>query len=397
MKNTTNDAVPKLGIDGPVIVQGSLNPVFRGLSDRNLLCSACGHVLVDRYEPRKLIGLGIECFKCKTVTTSAPWPSDEALPTNLVTCGKEGRFLIKGTVDQSGNATLASDQEIERIKKLVGVAQDQSGSIDLSAEGLENLSMEINVLTNNSMARALGETRRAFNKGNTQFTKYPPAWAMVHLERQLANGEINIVGIDGTAIAYIQWLKHAANRWRHHPLFNSVARGLVHEFHHSLTFLVIASYLSDHGNPIGFTNTDVAVGQSPDLYVNIGPATRLSIEVKAPDELHWPASVPTPERLALIIERQAKAARGQITGESGGILVLGAFHPNHGFDDMLADAVKKVVFEKQISKRFAAIASVSFSSIDVNTVHPSKLTSNAQCCVSIELNPRFPEPNPIRR
>jgi hypothetical protein len=63
---------------------------------------------------------------------------------------------------------------------------------------------------------------------------------------------------------------------------------------------------------------------------------------------------------------------------------------------MFADTVKRVVQEKQISKRFAAIAGVSFSSIALDALAPDKLMSGAGCRVSIALNPRFAGPNPIR-
>lgn len=383
-------------ISGPVVVQGSPLPVFRGRSNSGLFCASCGQVLVDGYEPRKLIDLGIACFQCNTVTRTALWPSNEALPHNLVTMGDQGRYLVKGTVDQSSDVTLISDQEIQRIRQLIGVAEARAGPIVLSLDGLRMLETEMNILSDNAMARALGDTRKAFAKGNKQFTKYPPAWAIVHLERQITKGHIDVSGIDGMALAYLQWLRHSSTRWRHHPLFALVARGLVHEFHHSMTLLVIASYLSDHGNSISFTNTNAAEGRSPDLYVNIGPTARLSIEVKAPEAFHWPETIPTPAKVTRIVEAQAKAARGQMTGGAGGILVLGAFHRDTTFEPMLTACIKDVLQTKQISKRIAAIATISLTSVELGEDVLDNLTSNAQAAVSIELNPRFAGPNPIR-
>jgi hypothetical protein len=392
------DEVPKELIStGTVLVQGSLQPVFRGHTQVSLNCSACGFELVVGYEPRKLIDLGIKCFKCKAITKTDQWPSDEALPHTLVSCGADGFYELAGPADLSKDVAFISDQEIQRIENLTGVrvTVPSNTSLDFSLDGLAALEVEINSLCGNALSKALGDTRRALKKGGENFIKYPPAWAIIHLQRQIANNSFGVNGVDGIAWAYISSLKLAASRWRHHPLFPSVAKGLVYEFHHSLTLLLIASYLSDHGNQIGFTDASSAMGRSPDLYVNVSPTERLSIEVKTPDELHWPSAVPTSARIEKIIERQARSARDQLTGEAGGVLVLGAFHPTPAFNEVFDMAIKVVTRERQISKRIAAIVGVSISPIGMDRFLPDKLRCSAQFKVSVELNPRFNGSNPI--
>lgn len=377
-------------------MQGSSLPVFRGRGRTSLLCEHCSHVLVEGYEPRKLIAIGIECFQCSRVTRTPEWGAHESLPHNLVTCGSYGRFLLKGTVDLGTDVALSTDQEIARVRSIVGVAAPAPTPLHLTRGGLEALALEINTFTNNAFSRAVGDTRAASAKGNKRFTRYPAAWALVHLERQLSKGVIDLDSADGIALAFLHWLRDAASRWRHHPLFPLVARSLVHEFHHAVTMLVIASYLSEHGNHIGFTNTPMEHGRSPDLYVNTGPTSRLSIEVKAPEPLQWPAREPEAPSLVRIIENQAKASRDQMTGSAGGILVLGAFHPEPRFPALLGAALKRTMTEKKISKRIAAIATVSLSSIVVGSQVKGGIASNLEAVIAVEPNPRFPGRSPVR-
>ena len=137
----------------PVIVQGSTAPVFRGPSGKVLRCDGCAHVLVDGYDPRSLIGVNIECFKCKAITRTDSWPNGEPLPTTLVTLGDAGRFLIKGTVDLKERAAMSCDQEIARVRTGTSPRPQSDANWELSPDSLMVLETELDILTDGAISR----------------------------------------------------------------------------------------------------------------------------------------------------------------------------------------------------------------------------------------------------
>jgi hypothetical protein len=192
---------------------------------------------------------------------------------------------------------------------------------------------------------------------------------------------------------FLQTILHLIARWQHHPLFPLFSKALVHEFHHAMVMLIVASYLADHGNQIGFTNPGTARGRSPDLFVNLGPSDRVGIEVKAPPELQWPNSYPSPERLERAIEKQLKNARGQITSESGGIVVLGSSHLSSDFPEMFEARVASLIERSKVSTRMAAIAGVCLTPVlQLAQSSPAGIKSEVAAKVFVRTNPRFKGP-----
>lgn len=381
----------------PVIVQGSAAPVFRGPSGGAFCCGVCGHVLVDGYDPRSLIAIDIECFKCKAITRTDPWPNVEPLPTTLVTLGDVGRFLIKGTVDLKHRAAMSCDQEIDKMRADTLPKSQSRAKLDLSPGSLMALETELDVLTDGAIQKMVASAKRAHGAGNTTFAqmKSPPVWALVQLHSSLSNGQINMDGLDGIAIAYVQTLRDSLHRWQHHPLFSTIARSLCHEFHHGITAFTVASYLSDHGNDVGITDTSTQPGKSADLFINVARNETLSIEVKCPQAFFWPAQRPNKADMARKIELAIKAARNQITGTAGGIVVIGAGHPVLGFNSELDECIKEVVGSGRVSRRVAAVVGIAFygARIEGRDASGPKITSGGE--VYVTRNPRFPGPNPV--
>jgi hypothetical protein len=151
--------------------------------------------------------------------------------------------------------------------------------------------------------------------------------------------------------------------------------------------LSAAAYLSDVGNEIGITDTKSATGRSPDLYINTRVDGRLSIEVKAPDLFFWPAPKLNLADTEKHIHKALRSARDQLTGEEGGIVVVGASHPGE-YNDIFAKAIENVVNSGKVSTRIAAIVGVCHLPF-INPGH-GKVESGIQANVTFEINPRFP-------
>jgi hypothetical protein len=380
--------------DRPTIVQGSSVPVFVGGGYADFACHNCGHILAKDYNKRSLIAIDIECFRCNNVSRTEEWPLGEVMPARVATMGRgRARFLIGSPVLLHGGAAFSCDAEIDRVRSLTSVAPECPSELDLTVPGLELFEAEINILTGNEFAKMMAAAKRARDVGNLTFTKCPPAWAMQHLKSKANNVPWALNGADNIAIGYLFQLRHFIDRWQHHYLFGLVARSLCSEFHHAMTMLLAASMLSDAGNEIGITNMSTAIGRSPDLYINTFTDRRISIEVKAPNLFFWPSPQLSVADMERQIHRVLRSARDQLTGQDGGVVVLGASGDGEYRKDF-EKAIKNVARSGKVSTRIAAIYGV----LHYFSAHPADglIKFDMDAVVSVETNPRYPGVNPVR-
>lgn len=373
----------------PVLLQGSEHPIFRGEGNEPFSCKSCGHVLVEGHEPRKLIGVDIECAKCGAISTTQLWDEREPLPASLVTLGSSGRFLIKGTVDMVGKAAAIScDEEIARVQANKCQPPPHDG-LDISPDMLAAVTQEVDLWTNGAFSDALSSARRARASGNELFTRCPLAWAVDRVTEALRGGAIDIDGHDAAALLYLEQWRHFSVRWKHHPLFKEViAPALCNEYHHTIALLVCCTYLEEHGNSIGITFTPGEVGKSPDLYINASPNQRVSIEIKAPDALHWPKPLPNQAEIERRVEEQLKAAAKQLTGNAGGVVVIGTNHVDPNLAGRVRAAIESLAARGRISSKITIISSVcahgTITRVDERNVKPE-----IEWNVSVTRNPKF--------
>lgn len=342
----------------PAVVQGGLAPLFKGAGEENLLCS-CGHVLIEGYVARQYIGIGLICFRCKAFMLSDPWPVGEPLPKQIVTLGRSGRYLLGSTVDVTGKAGFTCDQEIERVQHETGVRQPESNNLQLSTDWLDKFQARLNAASEGEMDKCVQSAMRARAGGNKKYLKSPPAWAIGHLRDCLSIAKLDLDHQeDCAALAYIQVLEHLMARWEHHPLFSLMSKAMVLEYPHAITQLIAASYLADHGNEIGFTDLTDLDGRSPDLFLNFNCVERISIEVKAPAELQWPNECPSANRIEKIVMKQIQKAKGQLTGELGGIVVIGASWLSKGAESSFEAVVIDLERRGKISSKITAVVGI---------------------------------------
>jgi len=382
--------------DTSVIVQASHAPVFRGSSSKLFRCNSCGHVLIEGYDSRRLIAIRIECFRCKTITMTDPWPVGEPLPNSLLNLGRAGRIALSDPVDVREGVALSSSSEIERVKGLTGPRAPSRSRWELSRSWLNALETELDILTDGAVQKMAARVRRADRAGNAKYghIEAPPVWAMARLRSALEAGYVDFGGSDGLAFAYVQTLRDCLDRWHDRPRFSEIARSLCYDFHHAVTTLSIASYLSDHGNHIGITHTSAQQGRSPDLFINVDGYDKLSMEVKCPRALFLPSERLTAADLARKLEKEIKSAAGQITG-SGGIVVIGSGRPSDEPDLELTQAIDHIIARGKISRQVAAVSSIQLYSRVPRNQHANERGWTIGGWVHVALNPRFIGPNPV--
>jgi hypothetical protein len=373
----------------PVIVQANRMPAFIGTTATDFLCKSCGNVLVKGHNPRLLVSIDIECFRCKAVTRTESWPDGEPLSKGTVSLGCEDRFLIS-SVELNQQTAISCDEEIIRVRANCGMNPNKGSGLNISIEGLAAFETELDLLTEQQFSKNMARIRRARTRGNDKFADCVPAWAIEHLRSRLLQDRVslNFLGLDGFAVSNLNRLRNVINTWHHNPFFKIVAKSLCSEFHHATTMMVAASYLAQHRNPIGITNTSAEAGRSPDLYVTISPTERLSVEIKAPDLLFFPKSFLEGSILEKHILNQVKSATGQLTGSVGGIVVVGACHaPEHS--EKFDEAIQKIATSGRISDRIAAVSGVFHSSVPDQNDHGTTISFMNPSIFSVYKNPRY--------
>jgi hypothetical protein len=373
----------------PRLVQGGTHPLARGAGGASLVC-ACGSVLVEGYDSRQLIALALEC-RCGTVTNTPPWPECEALPNAGVMMRPRERYVVSQPIELR-RGVLIHEGEITRVRGAIGPRRAPEGVFSLEAAALQQLKSDISGGSPDAFAKAEGKVRQALKLSSGQELQYPAAWAFHHIRTQMERGSIDLHRPqDRVALSFLHWMFNNTARWKHHPLFPRFARGLINDFHHEIAMLTAASFLVDAGNQVGFTFEDRAEGRSSDLYVNMNATQRLSIEVKAPKHLHWPCRVPAAGAVERAIERAAKNAKGQVSGASGALLVVGGFHLSASFAPNLFRTAQHVLEHHRISGSFAAVLTVCYQPVNVEVMVQKDGAARVDSLVQVHLheNPKY--------
>jgi hypothetical protein len=345
----------------PVVVQGSAAPIVNCGPSGVLHCVNCGNVLAQGYEPRYLVALDIECFVCKAITRTPSWPRGEPFPRNPVTFAV-GRYLMEKTVDATGGPVITCVQEIARVAAETGPRDVTHRVLDLSPSALAAFRQQLDLSSGGAFGKVIESTRRAMMHGDARLVEYPVAWACLHLEKSLKSGTLDSStadGADAIAITYLLALDHAVSMWGHHPLFPAFVQALIYDFPHAITTLLTASSFAKQGNAIGFTDEATASGKSPDLFINLTAIKRVSIEVKTVKALHWPKRLPPLAQLESIVLAQLRAARNQITGSEGGVVVLGSLAGAQGSHELLMTAIESCIRRDKVSSRISDVVAFS--------------------------------------
>ncbi len=378
-------------IDGlPAFVQGSTEPLFKGAGDEDFLCE-CGQVLVEGFLARQFIAVGFICYRCKALSKTNVWPKAEPIPKQTICLEAFGKFLLLGTIDVTGSGGFISEQEAARVNLETGARPRRSTPLVLTEEWLDYFQALLNSSSAGAMNKSVDSTMRAKKSKNTNYFRSPPAWAICHLRGCIERCELYLKSPeDCAAIAYIQILQHLTARWQHHPLFLLLSKGMVLEYPHTVTQLTVASYLADHGNDIGFTDMSDVEGRSPDLYINLNFFAKVSIEVKAPSELQWPNPCPSSARLEKIILKSVQKAIGQLTGELGGIVVIGTSWAFRGAEKVFKDVIIDLIKRGKISSKVSGVAGVCMFLAEGDfRVMPGSVNTGFSSDVFVFLNDRF--------
>jgi hypothetical protein len=168
------------------------------------------------------------------------------------------------------------------------------------------------------------------------------------------------VDLDGNTLAELVTTASVFDRWQRHPAYARIVSSLQNgdTVQHAVMTLLVASYLVDAGNGVGVVDEAGLRGRIPDIWVRPTLTERLELEVKSPLDLRAPATLPSEEEAARIIEGQlneaASSKRGQLSPNYSGIVAIGAFHIGHSGLDLLERTTRLVLERQRERKRHVA-------------------------------------------
>lgn len=385
----------------PALVQGSEAPIVirGGETLPPLICENCREsVLVENYLEDCFVGIGLQCFKCKNVTWTPSLPEGEIFPQKTLTLGREGRFLIGASVVNSKDVVMTCDQELDLAESHTAPKSSTTKNLELSVDNIELLITELDVLSGGRFNKYIHSATRSVTHGSVYFRENPLAWSLVLLKNQLVANELTINNPTLVALGFLQSYRDVLARWRNHMHFPILAQEFCAYFYHTLIQLVVASYLTDHGNRIAINVAGEKEGvRNADLYVRLSGSEKLFVEIKGPEAFEWIASDITLGKMKKVVEKCLSNSRGQIDMNNPGILVIGSTCLENDFLAALEKVLRNVLHAKGRSyKAIAGIATVGLKevSLEANRNDGSKVSTAFN--VGMVTNKYFYKDNPVR-
>lgn len=288
-----------------VLIQASAKPIFRGTiaTDSSFRCLSCGNILIENYIERNFVSVRIKCFRCGKLTSTPPLEPGEVLSLRVLTLGSEGDLSIDSTVDAPPGLTITSDQALIATAKLTS-PQPQGLRLDLSEEGIAFLIQRYDEITGNKFAI---QSKIISKTGDSKALRLPFVWSIRHIQSSISYGIINIDDPKTKfGLSCLRLFCDVVGKWQHHPRFITIAKdlGKPESFLHTSAQFIVASYLYQHGNRIGFSLENLHGEANPDLYVTgVQGYDKIYLEIKAPRVLNV---FDQPKLGALVLEKPVK-------------------------------------------------------------------------------------------
>jgi hypothetical protein len=380
--------------DGLSVVQTIDGPAFKGDlgSGVNWHCPGCQAIIAEAVYPGQILNLLFRCYSCGKLSSSAsrvPGQPIAGRPVRL----DHGVFFVK-TVDVSNKPmpvvgyeawnSYINETEAQPtpFSAATGDRIELNGPLlrEYASRAIQLLGSDYPHLLASSKKSAASRTPKKSQPRLVELISYAEEAATM-LERQKPGETISL---DGNKLNELRGTIEIFDRWRNHPAWPSLAKGLTTETEgpHSLMLLTAASYLSDNGNGVGIV-FGKTTGRVPDLWIEPDLTQKVDIEIKTPRTFRnvWPRRL-APDEIETVITKQldksASTRRGQFRKNSG-ILAIGAFHLSTGDLGQMVSVTRKVLERQARENRKPNLVGVLLSEFGYRMIAVSNgnLTSPA--------------------
>ena len=178
-------------------------------------------------------------------------------------------------------------------------------------------------------------------------------------------------------------------------------------FPHEVVKLAAERYLTALGNPVQVPGDQGSGERSPDLLIIVGQNESMAVEVKAPTALQSASGTLQRDDALEIVRRQLRSAgtgaRGQLSPQRPGILVIGGFHLRKADLELLKElAVELLPRAPGGRKHIAGVVVLSVGLLAENIVfEPDRIVSSSETLlhpiiqVRVAKNPSYAAALPI--
>lgn len=341
-------------MDGwPTLVSTAL-PVLVGEAPSGVdwCCPECDAVIAQHVYELQLLDLLLVCPHCHEVGATPQRDAGQPVASSPVLF-PPGVYRLSSPVPTE-TVMMVGQSALDGYRLETGYGAQLGGSAGLTPQWLRD--------TRQALASLLGsayeELRAADRRGQLSRTSPPRRHRLMQLDDFLehtANALESLrptsrLIIDGDALGEVMAITSLLDRWRNHPAWQRLVNTLrdANELRHTITVLILASYLVDAGNGVGIV-FQASAGRVADLWLQSDAFRRCDVEVKAPQLLRGPLRSGLGDAMAesLVeksLQKAASGKRGQLRHEqSGAILAIGSFHLGTHNLDVLESAGKRVL------------------------------------------------------
>jgi hypothetical protein len=350
--------------DRTVLVLAHDDPLAVGVANPGVdyLCAGCSRVILQGVYARQFLGVVIRCQRCGALSGTPTREPGEPIPHATVVA-PVGKYLLGSQLHLPGPGMFAARDAAEDYAFEVGAPYSERARAHMAGfpGGISPASLRELAAMGRSL---LGDRFERFDSVYERSRKHstPPAdgHRLVELIRygeKAANqiqsaGRRGQVALDGNRISELYVSMAMFHRWRNHPAWPHLVASLADPSHvqHTVVLMCLGSVLADAGNGVGIVREPVAGERIPDAWVAVDSHRRFDIEVKTPQALREPGSLPSQAAMVRTIERQVmragSASSGQIHSGRPGVIGLGAFHLGPGGIDLIDQAAQAVLHRR---------------------------------------------------
>lgn len=339
-------------------VQGGDEPVLAGAGGGTLSC-ACGHTLVSGYDAGRVLGIGIQCARCGTVTTTLPM-AEGALPPSsaLVATPSAEPRTVPMTVAQG--ITVIGQAEMDRLSALFRPVTPADNTYRITPERLDEAvaayqrhigdKLPAVALNPNEPFRGLRDHALGWAVEHLRAETRDPAWGGIHND------------VTATAALHVAGFLHFVATWSHHPLFPAMAATVADRncSLHGLAPFAAAHSLNMMGNQIIFPPPLGYPGRVEGFALLTGSANALPVHVDVFDRFEFPFGQRWDHAsLGSAVSAAIEAAQGRINLRNPGLLVLSPGSILSGYDAALHQAIEAAMLSLGRKNRgLMAVASI---------------------------------------
>lgn len=339
-------------------VQGGDEPILAGAGSATLSCP-CGYALVTGYDPERVLGIGLQCARCGTVTTTPPLPAGETPPSAAIVAEPSVEPRMVSMTVPPGVAVVGR-AEMDRLRALYRPVTPADNTYRMSPERLD----EVAAVYERHTGAALPAVAVGLDDPFRGFRDHALAWSVGQLRAAMRDTAWSGIRNDVTSVAalHVAGFLHFVATWSHHPLFPAMAATAADRgcSLHGLAPFAAAHCVNMMGNRIIFPTPLGYPGRIEGFGLLSGATDVVPVHIEVFDRFEFPFGLVWDHAsLRTAVAGVIEAAMGRINPRHPGLLLLSPGGGVAGYDAALNQAMEAAMLSLGRKNRgLMAVASV---------------------------------------